>query len=195
MIRHGESEWNALRKWQGQADPPLTDLGRTQAFHAAQKLGTFDVIASSDLQRARDTAQIIASHLGAEVHFAHEDFRETDCGEWQGLTHDEIARDYPGWLEAGRKPEGFERDEDVVTRVVRGMGRIAALAPGGNALVVAHGGIIRVMRRALDVHDQRIPNLGGCEFVLHTGGGSGSSRIEVGDIIELVNHGEIGEEL
>ena len=63
-LRHGESEWNALGRWQGQADPPLTDLGRLQAFHAARNLGVVDAIVASDLQRATDTARIISEALG-----------------------------------------------------------------------------------------------------------------------------------
>ena len=63
-IRHGESEWNAVGRWQGQADPPLTDAGMLQAVAAAQVLGTFDGVYASSLQRAADTAAIIAEAIG-----------------------------------------------------------------------------------------------------------------------------------
>ena len=96
VIRHGESEWNAQRRWQGQADPPLTDLGRMQAHAAVEKLGTFDLLASSDLQRARSTAEIIGHRLGIELLPADSRLRETDVGEWQGLTVEEIEAAYPG---------------------------------------------------------------------------------------------------
>ena len=52
LVRHGQSEWNADGRWQGQADPALTDLGRHQALHASRSLGSVDAIVASDLQRA-----------------------------------------------------------------------------------------------------------------------------------------------
>src|ERR1700680_1413671 len=66
LVRHGESTWNADGRWQGQADPPLTERGRLQASLAAQALGSIDAIASSDLERAAETASIIAARLGLE---------------------------------------------------------------------------------------------------------------------------------
>lgn len=194
VLRHGESEWNAQRRWQGQADPPLTDLGRTQAAVAATKLGAFDLIACSDLERARETASIIARALGSDVHLTLPELRETHVGEWEGLTHEEIDDLWPGHLDEGLRPPSFESDESVISRFVAGLAKIAATCPGGNALAVAHGGVIRVMRRVRDLHDTRIANLGGCEFVLHTGG-PGGSELHIGDIIELVEHGEIPDTL
>lgn len=193
VLRHGESEWNVLGKWQGQADPPLTDAGREQAWAAAAKLGTFDVIASSDLQRARETAEIVARAIGHEVHAVHPEFRETHVGEWEGLTRSEIDTHWPGYLSSGRRPPEFEPDESIVSRFTAGLGAVAGLCPGGSALVVAHSGVIRVMRRTLGLTDPRIPNLGGCEFALSVGG-SGAS-VSAGDVIELVDHGDIAETL
>jgi broad specificity phosphatase PhoE len=63
MVRHGQSEWNAIGKWQGQEDPPLTELGVDQAMRAGQVLGSFDLIASSDLQRAAITATVIGEPI------------------------------------------------------------------------------------------------------------------------------------
>src|SRR4051812_28738357 len=98
LVRHGESEWNAMGRWQGQADPPLTDLGRRQAFAAAASLGTVDGIAASDLQRASDTAEIISNQLGVGPVVIDPRFRERDAGEWSGLTRHDIHRDWPGYL-------------------------------------------------------------------------------------------------
>ena len=64
LVRHGQSVWNALGKWQGQADIELSELGRRQAAAAAQKLGSFDLIAASPLLRAMETAEIVAATLG-----------------------------------------------------------------------------------------------------------------------------------
>lgn len=194
VLRHGESEWNALGRWQGQADPPLTDLGRAQAEAVIDKLGSFDLIAASDLQRAHETALIIARGLGSEVHLVMPELRETHIGEWEGLTHDEIKSRFPGFLESYRRPPSFESDEAVVDRFHLALARIARTCPGGSALVVAHGGVIRVMRRRHELHDQRIPNLGGCEFTLIADEGGGA-RLEISDIIDLVPHGDIPDTL
>ena len=99
LIRHGQSEWNADGRWQGQADPPLTDLGRHQALHASRNLGVVDAIVASDLQRATETALIIAGELGVGPLVLEPGLRERDAGEWSGLTRAEIERDWPGYLD------------------------------------------------------------------------------------------------
>lgn len=192
MLRHGQSEWNALGRWQGQADIELTELGYEQARRAAQKLGMFDAIASSDLRRARITATYIAEGLGIGLLDADIRFRETDVGEWQGLTHDQIERDWPGYLKAHHRPPGFESDDLIVRRVSDALLDLAAQFPGGEVLCIAHAGVIRVMRRAHRVTDDRISNLGGCEFIISP---DATNVISIGDVVELFEHGEIGEEL
>jgi len=104
LTRHGQSEWNALGRWQGQADPPLSDLGRRQAHEAARSLGTVDGIWASDLQRAAETAVIIGDDMGVGPVVLDADLRERDAGEWTGLTRAEIERRYPGFLPDGRRP-------------------------------------------------------------------------------------------
>jgi len=192
VLRHGQSEWNALGRWQGQADIALTDVGYEQACRAADKLGMFDAIASSDLIRARQTATIIAESLGVGLLPADPRFRETDVGEWQGLTHDQIERDFPGYLAAHKRPEHFESDQSLVSRFTDALVDLAAQFPGGEILVVAHAGVIRVMRRHHRVPDQRIANLGGCQFIVTPGV---SDPVQVLDIVDLLEHGDIGEEL
>ena len=142
LIRHGQSEWNADGRWQGQADPPLTDLGRHQALHAARNLGTVDAIVASDLQRASETALIIAEALGVGPVVLEPGLRERDAGEWSGLTRAEIERDWPGYLDppptdrhAGfapaihgraaraperRRPPSWEPDDVLLERVLDG---------------------------------------------------------------------------
>jgi probable phosphoglycerate mutase len=99
LIRHGQSEWNADGRWQGQADPALTDLGRHQAAHAARNLGAVDAVVASDLQRASETALIIGEALGVGPVVLEPGLRERDAGEWSGLTRAEIERDWPGYLD------------------------------------------------------------------------------------------------
>ncbi len=192
MLRHGQSEWNALGRWQGQADIELTDLGYEQARQASEKLGMFDAIGSSDLRRARMTAIIIADGLDTGLLPAEARFRETDVGEWQGKTHNEIERDWPNFLETHQRPPGFESDQALVARVTAGLFALADQFPSGNVLCVAHAGVIRVMRRAHRAVDTRISNLGGCEFIVHHGS---THTLEVGPVVDLFTHGEVGEEL
>lgn len=196
VLRHGQSEWNALGRWQGQADIDLTDTGRDQARRAADRLGGFDAVASSDLTRARTTATIIAESLGLGLLEPDPRLRETDVGEWQGLTHDEIEVAWPGYLAAHRRPPGFEPDSSIVARVNAALLDLAGRFEGGEVLVIAHAGVLRVMRRHLGVADERIANLGGCEFSVHGARGPGGGPwIEAGGLIDLFEHGEIGEEL
>jgi probable phosphoglycerate mutase len=192
MLRHGQSEWNAMGRWQGQADIELTDLGYEQARRASEKLGMFDAIVSSDLRRAHLTATIIANGLGVGILPPDPRLRETDVGEWQGLTHTQIERDWPGYLDDHKRPPGFESDDSIVTRVSAALFDLADQFPGSEVLCVAHAGVIRVMRRAHRVPDTRIANLGGCHFIVTPGT---SSSIDIGDVVDLFEHGELGEEL
>src|SRR3954451_18850203 len=90
LVRHGQSEWNATGRWQGQADPPLSDQGRQQAIDAAARIGSVDVVVSSGLMRALETARIIADQVGVGPVVVEPDLRERHVGEWSGLTHVEI---------------------------------------------------------------------------------------------------------
>jgi len=180
VIRHGESEWNAMRRWQGQADPPLNDEGVRQAREAALKLGSFDAIWSSDLQRACHTAAIIAEALGVGPVQVDPRLRETHVGPWQGLTHDEIEVGWPGFLADRRRPDGFEIDEDVNGRVLEAFHDIAATTPGGEALVVTHAGVIRSVRRALGEVDVQMPNLSGSWFTV------GADAVSVGALVNII---------
>ena len=194
VLRHGQSEWNAAKRWQGQADIDLTGTGRAQARLAAERLAsdpgfTFRAVVSSDLKRARETATIIASVTGLELLGADPRLRETHVGEWQGLTHDEIERDWPGFLGSQRRPPGFETNESIVERVSAAFADLTARFDGGSLLVVSHAGIVRVMRRTLGAPDERIANLGGSWFTVWP------SHMEAGELVDMTEHGEVGEEL
>ncbi|MCC5953154.1 MAG: histidine phosphatase family protein [Acidimicrobiia bacterium] len=161
VLRHGQSEWNAQGRWQGQADPPLTDLGRRQAATAARHIGAIDVVASSDLQRAAETAAIVAEHLGVGPVVTVAGLRERHVGEWEGLTHDEIRARWPGYLEEERRPPEFEPDEDFHHRIEEGLGTLADAYDGAEVLVVSHAGVIYGLETARGLPWERIPNLGG----------------------------------
>jgi broad specificity phosphatase PhoE len=166
LLRHGQSEWNALQRWQGTADPPLNELGRRQAEFVAAVLAdqghVFAGVWASDLSRAAETASIIARSLDIGPVQVEPRMREADVGEWEGMTSGEIAAAWPGYLEARRRPPGFEPFESVVARVVPALGDIAdGAAPEVARLVVAHSGVIRTLVQHLGHADSRVPNLGG----------------------------------
>lgn len=151
LARHGETEWNRAGRWQGQADPPLNDLGRRQAETLADQLASDGVAAiySSDLRRASETARIVANRLGLAV---TEDraLREIDVGSWSGLTRDEVRERFPEgfarWL-AGEIGHDGETREQLAHRVVPAVEAIANRHVGESVLVVSHGGVIRALRR------------------------------------------------
>jgi probable phosphoglycerate mutase len=161
LVRHGQSEWNADGRWQGQADPPLTDLGRAQAQHAARALGTVDAIVASDLLRAADTAVILAGALGVGPVVVEPDLRERHAGEWQGLTRPEIEAGWPGYLDDHRRPDGWEPDDALLARATAALGRIHDLVPDGEAIAVTHGGLVYVLEGSFGEPFERLPNLAG----------------------------------
>lgn len=168
ILRHGQSEWNALGRWQGQADPPLTDLGRQQALTAAQLIATecptFHAVITSDLDRARETGLTIAGVLGCDVHHLDPRWRENHAGEWQGLTPEEIRAQWPGYLENDRRPPGFEAASSTVARARAALDDIAARHAGACVLVISHGGVLRLLQTEFTGTQQRFPNLSGSWF-------------------------------
>jgi broad specificity phosphatase PhoE len=163
VARHGETDWNAERRWQGHTDRPLNERGREQARALAVRLdGTeLEAVYSSDLERARETARQVAERQEIP-HHELPDLREVDVGSWAGMTKNEAAeRDpegyrrwlngHPGWTDG----ESYEQMSDRVIAAVR---TIAARHSDGPVLVVAHGGPIRALHAAalgLDVHAYR----------------------------------------
>ena len=163
LARHGESDWNRAKRWQGHADRPLTDRGREQAHALADRLAEteLDAIYSSDLQRARETAEIVARSQDLDVHLLPE-LREVDVGSWSGLTRAEAERRFPDayrrWAEGGEGWGDGESYEQLSERVLRAIRMIAADHPGERILVVAHGGTIRAVHAGalgVDVHTYR----------------------------------------
>ena len=169
VVRHAESVWNLDGRWQGHANPPLTSAGAAQARAAAAGLEGVDCIVSSDLDRARQTAEIIAETLDAGPVTTDPGWRERNVGLWQGLTSEEIERDYPGALAAGNYPPGWEGDELLIERVLAASHRIAARISSGEALVVSHAGVIYTLERYFGCAFKRISNLGGLRIRVQSG--------------------------
>jgi probable phosphoglycerate mutase len=96
VLRHGRTAWNAERRFQGQADPPLDEVGRAQAYEVAALIAAFrpQVIITSDLQRATQTAAPLAQLTGLDA-LPDKGLRERSLGHWEGLTRDEVEARYP----------------------------------------------------------------------------------------------------
>jgi len=186
LIRHGQSEWNALGRWQGQADPPLTELGERQAKVAATTLAgwppenAIEQVASSTLIRSRSTAETIAAHLGLPAPLLEPLLVERDAGEWSGLTKVEIEEQYPGYLAAGKRPPGYESDQDLLPRVIEGLKAVAAATTVERVATVVHGGVIYVLEEAFGLPFDRIGNLGAVDVSIVDG------EIKLGDRVELL---------
>lgn len=190
VIRHGQSLWNVDERWQGRANIALSELGVRQAHAAADALGSFDLIASSHLDRARDTAEIIAGQLGIGPVIIDERIQETDIGPWEGLTRPEIEHRWPGFMESFRKPDGFESDEAVIARMTAGLTEIASRCRGGTGLVISHSGVIRTMRRVMNASNPRLPNLGGCWFHVRE-----DSTLVAGELVSVLGDATATESL
>jgi broad specificity phosphatase PhoE len=161
LVRHGQSEWNATGRWQGQADPPLTARGRAQAAEAARALGALDAVWASDLERAAETAVIVSESLGVGPVVLDPDLRERDAGEWSGLTRDQIEQRYPGYLRDGARPPGWEPDPALLERALRVVRRVGREVPGGDVVAITHGGLIYVLEQHLGASFARIANVEG----------------------------------
>jgi len=158
LLRHGQTDMSAQRRYSGRGNPPLTETGRLQAQAAARYLaerGGIAAVVSSPLQRAYDTAAAAAKGLGLDV-TVDDGLIETDFGEWDGLTFGEAAERDPElhrcWLsDAGATPPGGESFDTVLDRVTVTRDRIIADHHGATVLVVSHVTPIKMLLRlALD---------------------------------------------
>lgn len=141
LVRHGQTDWNAERRLQGSTDIPLNDVGRSQAREAIAVLAKYewDVIVSSPLSRAAETADIIATGLGQTVRRRIPELTERAFGPAEGL------QDGPE-LDALRIPGGFRGAESEGDAGLRGLAALEALASefsGQRILVLAHGTLLR----------------------------------------------------
>lgn len=176
VLRHAQSSWNAEGRWQGWADPPLSAEGDRQARAAGAVLRSLplpvrvpaiDGVVASDLQRARQTAAILARGLGIEAPVeVVADLKERDVGAWTGRTMAEIEEGWPGKLAEWRAgtlptpPDGESR-EDFERRLRRGLAYVADSWAGRCVLAVTHGGALRVIERMLDAEPRPVVNLAG----------------------------------
>jgi probable phosphoglycerate mutase len=158
LIRHGETAWNAERRLQGHLDIPLNAEGERQAKLLAEALApeTIDLVVASDLQRARQTAQAVATPRGMAVH-SEPGLRERCYGGFEGLLYSEIEQRFPAEFAAwqardidGVLPSGKNCGETFRAFYTRSTDAILALAaahPGRTLALVAHGGVLECAYR------------------------------------------------
>jgi probable phosphoglycerate mutase len=175
MLRHGQSEWNAGNRMQGQLDAELSELGRGQAVAVAEVLAKRHplLIVSSDLRRAYDTAVELTERTGSPL-VVDGRLRETHLGDWQGMTHGEVDAAAPGARVAWRNdatwaPHGGESRVDVARRSLPLIAELVDSQPDWGAdesdrpvVLVAHGGLIAALTaRLLGLPVDNWPVLGG----------------------------------
>jgi broad specificity phosphatase PhoE len=163
LARHGETDWNRERRWQGHADRPLTQRGLEQAHALASRVAEtqLEAVYASDLTRARETAAVVADALGVALDLRG-DLREVDVGSWSGLTRAEAAARFPDafarWQQGEIGWDDGETYEEMSERVLAAVGGIACRHPTGRVLIVTHAGPIRAIHAAalgMDVHTYR----------------------------------------
>jgi broad specificity phosphatase PhoE len=149
LVRHGESTWNAVGRFQGGLDAPLSPRGQAQAAALAAGLagGRFDAVYTSPLTRARETALACGAALGL-VPVPLDDLREIGLGDWEGLTLETVLAEqgehYRRWLDApvDHPPPGGEPMAGLASRVRAALDALCARHAAGRVLVVSHGGAI-----------------------------------------------------
>lgn len=158
LVRHGETEWNRVKRIQGHTDIELSELGHTQAHLLGEALGgqAIDAVYSSDLLRTQQTARPVldrALQAGSQIRLDPR-LRERNFGCFEGLTWEQIAERWPAQSERWRRrdaefgPAGGETLADFYQRSVAALTHIASSHPGETIVVVSHGGVLDCLYRA-----------------------------------------------
>ena len=185
LVRHGETVWNQENRWQGQADTPLSETGYDQARQLARRLQNEErpirAIYTSDLSRARDTADILGQVLGVTP-LETAAWREMDIGTWSGLTTSEVAtRHAEEWARLRQGEDlprgGGETFAQFQGRLLQSSQRFIRDHRGEQIIVVTHGGAVRAFLlhcRGLDMNQfgqiEKIGNTGISEVSLFPNG-------------------------
>ncbi len=162
LVRHGETEWNKQRRYQGQTDIPLSARGRQQAELVAERLTSqkIDAIYASDLKRAWETAQIVAEKSVVNVS-SEPRLRELKFGILEGLTFDEAQTQYPdmiaAWLEDfNNTPESAETIHAFNARIVSLLDDLKGKHDEQIVLLVGHGGSLsEILRVVLELSSEK----------------------------------------
>lgn len=156
VVRHGRTAYNVDSRYLGALDPPLDEVGLAQAHALAGTLAPRpDVLLSSPLLRARQTADVLASAWGTDVVIVSH-FAERNVGVYEGLTQDEARLAFPRLWDGNvtRRweigPPGGESIEEVFVRVAAGLNQLRRAHPGCEVLLVAHGFVAKVIHALLN---------------------------------------------
>jgi probable phosphoglycerate mutase len=165
LLRHGRTAWNAERRFQGQANPPLDDVGLRQAYEVAPLIAALhpDVLLSSDAERAVQTAEPIAALTGLDL-LLDARLRERALGHWEGLTRADVQQRYPeefaAWI-AGKDVSQFGRGgesrADVAARAIRVFEELPDVE---TAVLVSHGATAMALAAAILGLSQNVHSLG-----------------------------------
>jgi len=178
VTRHGETDYNVQKRYSGNIDVPLNANGLYQAKELTHKLASieFDVIISSPLLRAKQTAEVIHKSFGVPM-ICMDDFKEINVGVYEGLTREEAQVQYPDlWARLGSRPPddaptGGETHRQVDTRIAVGIANLKAEYNKNKVLLVCHAFVARIINRqlmGLSFEDMHTFTLGNCEIVKYT---------------------------
>lgn len=188
LVRHAESVSNAGGVWQGHGDSPLSDRGQTQADALKRALADekYDLVVSSDLSRAADTAQSASGPLELD-----RTWREIDVGDWEGMTMEQVVEQFPEQIAALKERRTFavgggESWPEVFARADEALRALRERMPeGGRVIVFTHGGIIAAILAGLIGARSRWP------WPLGRMRNTGRSTLRfTGDRVELVGHND-----
>ncbi|WP_144493898.1 histidine phosphatase family protein [Bacillus pumilus] len=145
LVRHGETDWNAAKRIQGRTDIPLNDTGKWQAEQTGLYLkdAHWDVVISSPLTRAKETAHLILKHIDARL-VIMDDFIERDYGDAEGMSFEERQKLFPD-----KQYPNMEPLETIQDRMVEGIEKVRAAYPNQQVLIVAHGAAIHALLTTL----------------------------------------------
>jgi probable phosphoglycerate mutase len=163
MVRHGQTDYSRENRFCGSIDPPLNEVGRrmAEAFGSAYAAKRWDAVYCSPSQRARSTAEALASRAGVEV-ITDEGLREIAYGEWESLRHEDVKARWPDeyayWAAdtASRGTPGGETAFQVAARAAPVLERLRARHAAGRVLVVSHKATLRILTCALLGMDVRL---------------------------------------
>lgn len=178
VVRHGETDWNAISRYQGQQDIPLNDTGRRQASENGRTLRSWLTISGHDpdsyrwlvspLSRCRESAELIRQSLGVEPdsYQTDERLKEISFGDWEGQLSDELKAVYPDiWQERradpwSHTPPNGESYQSLAERIQEFIAEVLDAGEDEPAVLVVHGGVIRVFQKLLlGVDAERAPKL------------------------------------
>ncbi|WWL79504.1 histidine phosphatase family protein [Bacillus altitudinis] len=159
LVRHGETDWNAAKRIQGRTDIPLNDTGKWQAEQTGLYLKNahWDVVISSPLSRAKETAHLILQHVHAPL-VIMDDFIERDYGDAEGMSFEERQKLFPNKQYPNMEPLSALQD-----RMLEGIEKVRATYPDKRVLIVAHGAAIHALLTSLadeqmGIKDTRLEN-------------------------------------